>query len=159
MYIKTFAFWFGYFCLPLILTRRSSIHCNIDAYKFYDHRFEGSIIFTCYIFSTKLFNYLRLYLICNVAIIFSTQRIVVSIYPSSQKFFCIVNKPFIIFEAIRCQVQKRKQEKNIFLGKLWPGQVYLANYIQEGKQLTIFILSCQHFLISNINISSATMVP
>lgn len=55
--------------------------------------------------------------------------------------------------------EKEKIGKKYFLGKLWPGQVYLANDIQEGKQLTIFILSCQHFLISNINISSATMVP
>lgn len=55
---------------------------------------------------------------------------------------------------------KEKIGKNYFLGKLLPGQVYLAKYIQEGKQLTIvFILSCQHFLISNINISSATIVP
>lgn len=77
--IQIFAFWFGYFCLPLILTR-SSIQCNIDTYKFYEHRFEGSIIFTCYIFSTKLFNYLSFdYLICNMVVIFSTHRIVVRI--------------------------------------------------------------------------------
>lgn len=42
--------------------------------------------------------------------------------------------------------------------KPWPRQIYLTNYMPERKQLpVVFILSCQHFLICNINTSFATI--